>query len=128
MRREILAVLFGGLSGMLLGGLVALASIWLSGGTETVSSDWSWTYVALVALAGGAPVGAASAFIADRAVLAPVRTAPLLRRLPVLFACAFAGSLPGLIHPLIPLLTAPLSLIAGAAWVRQQTERSGTSP
>jgi len=128
MRREISSVLIGGISGVLLGGMVALMTMWLSGGTEVVTSEWSWTYVALVALAGGAPIGAASAFITDRAILATVPTTPVVKQLPRLFCCALVGSLLGLIHPLIPLLTAPLSLIAGAVWIRGQWERSSTGP
>ena len=118
MRRGISVVLLGGAAGLLLGGMVALGSTWMSGGSEALRSEWSWTYVALIALAGGVPIGATTALIADRALLATLSTTALIKQLPVLFSFACLGSLPGLIHPMIPLLTAPLFLLGGAAWIR----------
>jgi hypothetical protein len=119
--------LIGAGSGFVLAAFVAVASMWLSEGSSALGRDWAWDYVLLVGVAGGMPVGAASALLVFGAFLAAIPSPALLRRLPTLFAFALLGSLTGVLHPLIPLLAAPLALVAGAVWVRRSWSSETTS-
>ena len=109
MRRELIAIAVGALSGLVIGGLFACGA--------------SWTYAALAAVALGAPAGAASAFVADRVLLAAVPGERVTRWLPVLFAAALVGSAPALLGSPLGLFTGPLLLVAVAAWLRWRWER-----
>ena len=88
--REIAATGIGAASGVLIGGAVALAAAWLSDDAYA----GSWSAVSLVAVAIAAPVGAASAFLADRVLLSAIPAARLATQLPLLFSSAFVGALP----------------------------------
>lgn len=104
-------------TGLVLG--VALAA----GVTRTsVSSEPAFVW--LVAVACGAPIGGLSAFVVDRTLLSPLPWDAVLRGTPFMLLTTAVGGLAAFYHPLVALLSAPLSLVAGGALVRARWERS----
>ena len=122
MTRELLSMLLGAISGLLIAAALTFGSVLIT--SDSTAPPWTWSYVRLVSVALGVPIGAASAFIAYRFLLVRVPTDVLVRWLPWFICVAFVGALPALLGSVIAVFTAPLLLFAGAAWMRSRWERT----
>ena len=117
MLRELWSVLAGCIAGFAIGAVFQL-----------VSQGGNWDLNIFLAGSLGSLIGAPSAFIADRVLLAEIPIANIMRRLPMLFLAAILGFVVTL--PLFPLslFAAPLALMACAFVVRLRWERANAHP
>ena len=123
--RSVLVALLGALSGFAIGVLfsVAMTASWES--AASFAQDWFWEWVVFQSAALGGPVGALSAFLADRMVLRELDLRAVLSRFPTLFGIVLLASLPWVAVPVVVPIMASLSLLFGAMWVRRRWDERG---